>query len=163
MKKYTFLGLAVLALIPTVAQTVELTGKTIYISVLPAFAGLLLIFSGTEKLSYNNRFMKSVCAASSALAVPAFVFAVAQLYPFYLPYVFTDASGGKRFFAAVIKICADIYDGGQYIFFGLSSIYLAVVIAAFTSEMKHRAVTAKVSDDFSHKDAYGERHYSIKA
>ena len=40
MKKYTFLGLAVLALIPTVAQTVELTGKTIYISVLPAFAGL---------------------------------------------------------------------------------------------------------------------------
>ena len=47
MKKYTFLGLAVLALIPTVAQTVELTGKTIYISVLPAFAGLLLIFFGT--------------------------------------------------------------------------------------------------------------------
>lgn len=163
MKKYTFLGLAVLALIPTVAQTVELTGKTIYISVLPAFAGLLLIFSGTEKLSYNNRFMKSVCAASSALAVPAFVFAVAQLYPFYLPYVFTDASGGKRFFAAVIKICADIYDGGQYIFFGLSSIYLAVVIAAFTSEMKHRAVTAKVSGKFSHKDAYGDRHYSKKA
>ena len=162
MKKYTFLGLAVLALIPTVAQTVELTGKTIYISVLPAFAGLLLIFFGTEKLSYNNRFMKSVCGTSSALAVPAFIFAVAQLYPFYLPYVFTDASGGKRFFAAVIKICADIYDGGQYIFFGLSSIYLAVVIAAFTSEMKHRAVTAKVSGKFSHKDAYGDRHYSKK-
>lgn len=163
MKKYTFLGLAVLALIPTVTQTVELTGKTIYISVLPAFAGLLLIFFGTEKLSYNNRFMKSVCGTSSALAVPAFIFAVAQLYPFYLPYVFTDASGGKRFFAAVIKICADIYDGGQYIFFGLSSIYLAVVVSAFTSEMKHRAVTAKVSDDFSHKDAYGDKHYSKKA
>lgn len=163
MKKYTFLGLAVLALIPTVAQAVELTGTTIYISVLPAFAGFLLIYFGTEKLSYNNRFMKSVCGASAALAVPAFIFAVAQLYPYYLPYVFSDESGGKRFFASVIKICADIYDGGQYIFFGLSSFYLALVLVAFTSEMKHRSVTAKVSEEFSHKDAYGDRHYSKKA
>ena len=29
--------------------------------------------------------------------------------------------------------------------------------------MKHRAVTAKVSGKFSHKDAYGDRHYSKKA
>lgn len=163
MKKYTFLGLAVLALIPTVAQTVELTGKTIYISVLPAFAGLLLIFFGTEKLSYNNRFMKSVCGASAAIAVPAFIAAAAQLYPYYLPYVFSSESGGKRFFATVIKICADVYDGGQYVFFGLSSLYLALVLSAFASEMKHRSATAKASSEFSHKDAYGDRHYSGKA
>lgn len=163
MKKYTFLGLAVLALIPTVTQTVELTGETIHIAFLPAFVGLLLIFIGTEKLSYNNKFLKSVCGASAALAVPAFISAAAQLYPYYLPYAFSSETGGNRFFAGAIKLCADIYDGGQYIFFGIYSLYLALVLVAFTSEMKHRAGTAKVSDEFSHKDAYGDRHYSKKA
>ena len=60
MKKYTFLGLAVLALIPTVKQTFALTDQTVYIAFLPAFAGLLLIFFGTDNLKYNNKFMRSV-------------------------------------------------------------------------------------------------------
>ena len=79
MKKYTFLGLAVLALIPTVKQTFALTDQTVYIAFLPAFAGLLLIFFGTDNLKYNNKFMRSVCGFSVFLAIPAFIVAAAQL------------------------------------------------------------------------------------
>ena len=163
MKKYTFLGLAVLALIPTVKQTFALTDQTVYIAFLPAFAGLLLIFFGTDNLKYNNKFMRSVCGFSVFLAIPAFIVAAAQLYPVYLPSLLSEESGGARFFAGFIKVSADIYNGSQYAFFGLFTLYLAFVLVAFATEMKHRLSTAKAAEEFSHKDAYGDRRYSQKA
>ncbi len=163
MKKYTFLGLAILALIPTATHTVSSMSLSFIVTILPTFVGLLLIFFGTEKLKYENHFLRSTCSASAVLAVPYFIACLAQLYPYYLPYVFADESGGKRIFAALIKMCADLYNNAQYIFFGISSFYLAIVLLAFTSEMKHRTNTAKVSAEFSHKDAYGDKFYSQKA
>lgn len=167
MKKYTSIGLAMIALTLTVQYTFSVTGETVNIDVLPAFVGLLLLFFGAEKLPYRNPFLKEVSSISVFFAIIAFFTAAAQVYPFYINLLFpvkgTLDDGIAKFFASLIIGISDIYNQYFYIFLGVYTLYLAVVIYAMSTEMKKRIAGARVEDKFSYKDAYGDIHYSQKA
>ncbi len=171
MKKSTLFGLWLIAIsfIYELTITSELFSDTkIFLDIFPDFLGFLFVYLGIENLKYKNNIIKACGNTAIVLAIPSFITYAAQLSPYYLTSIASISNNGQIIgpFAPLAKFLTlvfKLYHDYENIFQSVYMIFLAVFCFALMTEISHRKQYTDLSDNFSHKDAYGQIQYSKKA
>ena len=171
MKKSTLFGLWLLA-IPFFYQisivSTLYSSSTMNLDVFPDFLGYILVFLGIENLSYHNPILKSCGNAAVILAIPSFLAFAAQLSPYYITMIAPVSENGTLTgtlapLAYLLIFIYSVYTQFQPIFMAVTTLFLAVFSFGVMTEIGYRQAQAQPMERFSHKDAYGTWHYSLKA